>query len=493
MNLEQIVARIGEIDAELAELRTLDEDEGAEFTEDDQTRFDELGAEFDELDEKRGQAIARQDRMSKIRAAVEDPKNTMRNEAVPDGHTPVAPIPGMHTEDPFDLDAVRSTLPGDMRARALTAVEQVRAVDDDAKAEMTRKLERVSDPRGIVPELILRTSSDEYRSAWAKAMAGIAQTFTAEEARAVAAVKEFEARTALSLTQSAYAVPAVVDPSVVLTSSGSTNPFRANARVETITANSWKAITSGGIAASWDGEAAAVSDDSPTLAQPEITAYKAQAFAIGSVEMANDWAAVGAELGREFADAKDQLEAAAFATGTGSSQPIGITKALDGGTSEQDPATAETFAIADVYATVKGVPPRFRGAGSRMAIMANLGTINAIRQFATADNYHAFLTDLGGGQPQRLLGYPLYEASTMKDYDDFDAAATADNFLIVAGDWSKYVIVDRIGMAVEYVPHMFDTTAGTPTGQRGWYAYWRVGADSLVDGAFNMLSIPTTA
>ena len=476
MTLEELRSRLGEIRTELDEFETFDSD-------DDEARYDDLEAEADTVMDEIRRIEARDAKRDEVRAMVESGQAQV--------HETVPPVVDK-SRDPFDMSDLRyNASPAEMRARALTAVEQVRDVPDSAKAEMTRKLERMDDPRGVVPSLILHTSSNVYRSAWAKAMAGRQNMWTPEESASVDRVENM--RTALGLTQSGYAVPAVVDPSVVLTSDGSTNPFRAVSRVESITANSWKPITSGGITASWDGEAAEVSDDSPTLAQPEITAYKAQAFAMGSVEMASDWASIGAELGREFADAKDQLEAAAFATGTGSSQPVGITKALDGTASEIAPATGETFAIADVYATVKAVPPRFRGAGSRVAIMANLGTINAIRQFATADNYHAFLTDLGGGKPAQLLGYPLYEASTMRDYDDLDGSKSEDNFLIVAGDWTKYVIVDRIGMSVEYVPHLFNTSNNLPDGRRGWYAHWRVGADSIADGAFAMLSIPTTA
>ena len=35
--------------------------------------------------------------------------------------------------------------------------------------------------------------------------------------------------------------------------------------------------------------------------------------------------------------------------------------------------------------------------------------------------------------------------------------------------------------------------AAAPPGQRGWYCYWRVGADSVNDDAFRLMSIPTTA
>ena len=478
--LKEILARMGEIRDELETLNT------DEIDEEGETRFTELTEEFTGLDETRVQIVERNEALEEVRTAANDPRNVVTNA----NQMPV----GDRSRDPFDLTDLRyNASASELRSRAMTAVEQVVEVPDEVRAEMTRKLETVDDPRGVIPGLILNTSSPDYRSAFAKLMAGKGFLLTTDEARAVERVESF--RAAFGLTESGYASPAVIDPTVILTSDGSTNPFRANSRVVTLTTgNSWKPITSGAITASFDAAATEVSDDTPTFAQPEITVHKAQAFAQGQIEAIEDWAAVGAELGREFADAKDQLEASVHATGTGSDQPIGITKALDGVSSpvELAPATAEVFAIADVYKVVKSVPPRHRGPGTNVASMANLGTIMKIRQFGT-DAASTFLTDLGGGQPTQLVGYPLFEASTMRDYDDLDITATADNFLIVVGDWNKYVIVDRIGLSVEFIPHLFDTANNLPNGTRGWYAHWRTGADSILDTAFSMLSIPTAA
>jgi HK97 family phage major capsid protein len=84
-----------------------------------------------------------------------------------------------------------------------------------------------------------------------------------------------------------------------------------------------------------------------------------------------------------------------------------------------------------------------------------------------------------------LLGKPVYES------EDMDAVinATQENYMAVFGDFSNYVIADRIGMTVEFIPHLFGTANGDQTGQRGWYAYYRTGADSVNDAAFRMLNV----
>ncbi len=54
------------------------------------------------------------------------------------------------------------------------------------------------------------------------------------------------------------------------------------------------------------------------------------------------------------------------------------------------------------------------------------------------------------------------------------------------------MIVDRVGMNIELVPHLFGANR-RPTGQRGLYAWLRAGADSIDDNAFRMLNVATTA
>ena len=177
-----------------------------------------------------------------------------------------------------------------------------------------------------------------------------------------------------------------------------------------------------------------------------------------------------------------------YATGlAASNQPIGIVTALDGGDSEVAPTTAETFAVADLYKVEEALPARYR---QRAVWVANKAIFNDVRQFGTADS-HALWERLGAGQPAQLLGYNTYEASAMDD--GFDAAATADNFILILGDFSNYYIIDRVGMSVELIPHLFATANNLPSGRRGLFAYWRVGADSVNDGGFRMLNIATTA
>jgi HK97 family phage major capsid protein len=90
--------------------------------------------------------------------------------------------------------------------------------------------------------------------------------------------------------------------------------------------------------------------------------------------------------------------------------------------------------------------------------MASVNIIDLMRQFATANNYHAFLTDMTTGQPPRLLGDPLIEASTMS------TTVTTGQNIALYGDFRQFYIIDRVGMSVEFIPNVFDQATGRPSG-----------------------------
>jgi HK97 family phage major capsid protein len=55
------------------------------------------------------------------------------------------------------------------------------------------------------------------------------------------------------------------------------------------------------------------------------------------------------------------------------------------------------------------------------------------------------------------------------------------------GDFrAGFYIADRLGMTVEIVSHLFGATR-RPTGERGFFAYWRTGSKTVVPEAFKYL------
>jgi HK97 family phage major capsid protein len=187
-----------------------------------------------------------------------------------------------------------------------------------------------------------------------------------------------------------------------------------------------------------------------------------------------------------FADARDRLEGAAHATGSGS-QPQGIFTALDANTNvEVSSATAATIALADLHGLYRSVPVRWRG---RSTWLMNPLYSLAIKALGTAISA-SYSTDLTQSMAGSILGRPLVESD---DAPTTQTTTALDNE-IVFGDFSSYVIVDKPGsMSVEFIPHLFNTTTNLPDGRRGWFAHWRTGADSVNDVAFRLLQDKTSA
>ncbi|WP_152407053.1 phage major capsid protein, partial [Mycobacterium tuberculosis] len=276
-----------------------------------------------------------------------------------------------------------------------------------------------------------------------------------------------------------------LDPAILLSGDGSTNPIRQVARVVQTTSEVWRGVTSEGAEAHWYSEAQEVSDDSPALAQPAVPNYRGSCWIPFSIELEGDAASFVGEIGKILADSVEQLQAAAFVNGSGNGEPTGFVSALTG-TSDQVVvgAGSEAIVAADVYALQSALPPRFQASA---AFAANLSTINVLRQAETANGALKFPSL--HASPPMLAGKHIWEVSNM---DTVDAAVTATNYPLVLGDWKQFIITDRVGSTVELVPHVFGGNR-RPTGQRGFFCWFRVGSDVLVDNAFRVLKVQTTA
>jgi HK97 family phage major capsid protein len=305
-----------------------------------------------------------------------------------------------------------------------------------------------------------------------------------------------EERAALALGADAtggYAVPFTLDPTVILTNDGSVNPLRQVARVESIVNKSWHGVTSAGVTVSRGAEASRVTESDPTLGGPVVTPSRVTGFVAYSDEIEEDWNALSSEVTMMLQDAKDTEEAESFVTGDGTanagsgSEPGGLISTLSD--SSLVYATSEgELALADLYDLEDALPARFRNANA--VALANKTIFNKIKQLASAEAALAgdVWVRLSAGQPPELIGYSAYELSTM------DSNLADGGSVLLLGDLKRgFIIVDRIGMSVELVPHLFQQqTAGSgyglPTGQRGLLAIWRNSSKVLVDNAIRVLS-----
>jgi len=496
----QAVNRQREIQSEMERLAGIEKP-----TEADDTYLDELLVEFRQVDEHR-KSLERAAKLAEVRHVAETelrdagrrgagarPSGRVENGAGYDRDAILEPdsIEDKRFRNPWDLSEVRTfdrpaaELTAEYRARALSAIEKMQGANDRIRSAATDIVERWDDEDGRLSRLTLALSEPVYLRAWSKmarnplAGEGALQD---DERQAIARVKSL-AR-AMSLTDSAggYLVPFQLDPTVIITANGSVNQIRQVARQVVATGDVWNGVSAGAVSWSYDAEATEVSDDSPTLAQPTVPIYKAQGFVPISTEAFQDAANVTAEVGRLLAFGKDVLEANAFAVGDGSGKPTGIVTALTGTSSVVPSASTDTFALADVYALQAALPARYRGMPSTAWLGNNL-IYSKIRQFDTQGGAGLWAR-LGEDRPQGLLSKTVLESEDM----DGVINSSAENYVLVFGDFDNYVIADRIGTTVEFVPHLFGSNH-RPTNQRGWLAYTRHGADSVNDGAFRMLNV----
>lgn len=493
MNIEEMRTRLDEVRDELETLLELDE-----LDDDQSDRYDELEAEGLSLSEDIEQAEQRQSNLERIRSAQRTGRTVPGAYAGgTDGDDPLGEPGSMADtrDEVWDLDEVRSEMvqaaqgpvhAGPLRSRALTAIEEAPGLNDETRERLTNLVEfldfddeetRANEAR--VASHIVATSSPEYLSQWKRALRA-----AMDGSQDMEAMQTLSRAASLTDAAGGFAVPLPIDPTLIVDDDLTVNPFREIATQRTIVTDQLRTVSAGAVSFSWDGEAAEVSDDTPTWANIDITAHKLQGFIPFSIEIGQDYPGFTQDLRMLFAEGRNNAEAAAFATGSGdgSNQPVGIVTALTGTTSEITSNTTDVFAIGDVYDLEEELPARFRR--NRPNWVANKRIYQSIRE-AGGQNLDDFWVNLGGGQPSELLGYPTRESPDMDGTID----ATVENRVLILGDFTWYWIVDRVGFSVELIPHLFATANNRPSGQRGLYAYLRVGADSVMDRAFRMLNV----
>ena len=161
---------------------------------------------------------------------------------------------------------------------------------------------------------------------------------------------------------------------------------------------------------------------------------------------------------------------------------------ITGATTVFTGSSATGFALTDLMNWDEALPPRFqpKRLGHVHQLMANrirridAGVTGGAGSSVSIQNL-SLQTGSAGGPARNFLGYPAYQNGPCHHLHDRAAGR-------LLGDFSYYIIYDRIGMNIETIPHLFDVT-NKPTGQRGLYAYWRNGAKVADASAFRTLKL----
>jgi HK97 family phage major capsid protein len=378
---------------------------------------------------------------------------------------------------------VRYMRPAEVRDNALRVLERDGKELAPFQLDHVNRTLRANTPDldgSIVGRLMIATMDPDYRSAFAKIMTGNGQLVNSDEVRALQTVAEVRAASSTSAA-GGYGIPVLIDPTIILTSGAADAPIVAISRVETITTNIWKGVSSAGVTWSTDGEGTAVSDDAPTVAQPSVTTYMGRGFIPFSVQIGMDYPGFEAEMSALLAQGYLDYLATKTATGSGSSDLKGIFTAIAAvGGSCVTVTTDGALGAVDFRKVWAALPERFR---SRSTWVHSVSVDNQLRSFSPNGTGSEYLANLHDAVAGDLMRRPV----AITDYAPAFTATTGAANITVVGDFSRFLIAQRAGMTVEYVPHLFDVTTNLPTSQRGWLAWSRVGCDAIDTGAFRLL------
>lgn len=462
-------------------------------TDEDIARSDAALEAFETLQGEYAEAVAYEERVEAVRSAdisagggTEEvaPRGEVRRNRGPEVMNRVDPWEILRTSETTRMeptDLARSLQ--DSNLKAMEAFEMPKGYDGSFENYIKRHghgrgrgaRERIEWSRNL-----LERQRSDYIGGFEKVMVGDVISLTDVERAAIAVGTN---------TAGGYLVPTHLDPTLILTNSGAKDVVRTLSRVVTLVggANKWNGVTTAGSTASWDAELTEVSDDTPPVAPVQIPVFSAKSLIQASIESFEDITGLASDVQMMLQDSRIRLETLAHLVGNGTTQPCGIFTALDANpASEISLATGSTFTRTDLAAVANSLGDRWTDGSAWLMHPDMLERIAALGTALGA----SYSTDITQPTTDRLLGFPVYKSFNAPKVFQ---TTTVDN-LMVFGDFSNFVIVDKPGStAIEFIPHLFNTSNNLPDGRRAWYMHFRNGSDSVNDLAFRLLQDKTTA
>ena len=176
-------------------------------------------------------------------------------------------------------------------------------------------------------------------------------------------------------------------------------------------------------------------------------------------------------ISSEFARAFGVAEEQAFCTGTGTGQPTGIFTE-NGGEVGLTLTSTTNITCDNIIELVHSLKSPYR---RNAVFLMNDSTISMLRKLKDTNGAYLWQPSLQAGQPDRLLGYPLYTSP-------YVPVVKAEAMPIAFGDFSNYWIADRMGRSVQRLNELY---AGN--GQVGFIATERVDAKVILSEGIKLL------
>ena len=297
-------------------------------------------------------------------------------------------------------------------------------------------------------------------------------------------------------SQGGFALPAIIGDEIERRVS-TQNPFRQLVKVVTVGSSSYTEIVSKNAAGTeWVGETGTRSETATSeLIQCAPTWGTLSAYPKASEESVADiFFDVGAWLVEEVADGFAAAEATAIWNGDGSNKPSGLlnttpASTADGSSPERaatalqyvpitpssSPFTTDGFSMDDLVSLAYAVKDQYITSGEPAWVMRR-ATGAAIRKEKDSNGQYHWQPSSILGQPDTLLGYPVYFT------DAVDATEVANAFPVAFGNFRRaYLFAVRNDMRIT-----IDDNITTP-GYVKYYVRRRVGGQVLNHEAVRLL------
>lgn len=239
----------------------------------------------------------------------------------------------------------------------------------------------------------------------------------------------------------------------IITKLFETSPMRQIANVETISTSSLEYVVDNDEAGGgWTSEQGTVSETTtPTVGKKSIAVEEQYALPKATQKFLDDAAVdVEAWLAGKIADKLSRQENTAFITGNGVGKPRGILTydaGTDWGQIEQissNSSSAATLESEDFINLLYGLKAPY---SVNASFVMNRSTVKSARTLRDSNGNYLWGAGLQAGEPDTLLGKPVYE------FTDMPAIGT-NSLSVACGDFNKaYSIVDRTGIRVLRDPY----------------------------------------
>ena len=252
------------------------------------------------------------------------------------------------------------------------------------------------------------------------------------------------------------------------------NVVRTLAKTITTQAERKIPIAVGHSVAQWTEENAAYTESNPTFGQKQIDAYKLTDLIRVSTELLQDSAfPLEPYIRDEFVRAFGVAEEEAFCVGNGTKQPTGIFTA-NGGEVGVTAAGATAITVDELISLIYSLKSPYR---RNAKFFMHDSTVALIRKLKDGNGAYLWQPSIQQGEPDKLLGYPLYTSPYVPQVG-------AGKLAVAFGDFKNYWIADRAGRTVQRLNELYSTN-----GQVGFIATERVDGKVILPEGIKLLKM----